>query len=59
MLPKYTKVYIYGINLKKSKQLPYRPIYSLRLVQLKTLKTYLKINLANNFINLFKFLLVL
>ena len=40
----------YAIELKKGKQLPYRPIYSLKLVELKLLKTYIKINLANCFI---------
>lgn len=38
------------MKLQNSKQLPYGPIYSLRLVRLKTLKTYIKINLVNGFI---------
>ena len=40
----------HAIELKKSKQPPYGPIYSLGLIELKTLKTYIKINLANGFI---------
>ena len=38
------------IKLEKSKKPSYGPIYSLRLVELKTLKTYIKTNLANGFI---------
>lgn len=44
----------HAINLKTGKQLPYRPIYSLGLVELETLKTYIKTNLANGFICPFK-----
>ena len=40
----------HAIKLEEGKQPLYRPIYSLRLVQLKTLKTYMEINLANDFI---------
>ena len=40
----------YAITLEKSKQQPYGLIYSLEPVKLKSLKTYIKINLANNFI---------
>ena len=40
----------HAIKLEKSKQLPYRPIYSLRPVEVETLKTYIKTNLANGFI---------
>ena len=54
VLPKQTRVNQYTIKLEKGKQLPYRPIYSLRLVKLKTLKTYIKTNLANNFIRALK-----
>ena len=42
------------IKLEESKQPPIRSIYSLESVELKTLKIYIKINLANNFIRLFK-----
>ena len=40
----------YTIELEEDKQLPIKPIYSLRLVELETLKTYIKTNLANSFI---------
>lgn len=40
----------YLINLGPDKQLYYDPIYSLELVKLETLKTYIKTNLANGFI---------
>ena len=40
----------YAIELEKGKQLLFGLIYSLRLVKLKILKTYIKINLTNNFI---------
>ena len=39
-----------AINLKKDKQPFYSPIYSLGLIKLETLKTYIKIHLANSFI---------
>ena len=52
----YIEMNNYTIKLKKDKQLPFGLIYSLRLVKLKILKTYIKINLANNFICFFKFL---
>lgn len=42
------------IDLKPGKHLPYSPIYSLDPVELKTLKTYIKTNLANGFIRLSK-----
>lgn len=44
------------INLELGKQLPYKPIYSLGLIKLKTLKIYIKTNLANSFIYFSKFL---
>ena len=40
----------HAIELEKGKQPPYRPIYSLGPVELETLKTYIKTNLANNYI---------
>ena len=40
----------HNIMLKKGKQPLYRPVESLGLVELKTLKTYIKTNLANGFI---------
>ena len=39
-----------AIKLKKDKQLLFGLIYSLKLIKLKILKTYIKINLANGFI---------
>ena len=38
------------IKLEKGKHPFFRPIYSLRLVELKILKIYIKTNLANGFI---------
>lgn len=47
----------YAIKLKDSKQLFYKPIYSLRLIKLlETLKIYIKTHLKIGFIELFKFL---
>ena len=40
----------HAIKLEEGKQLSFRPIYSLGPVELKTLKTYIKTNLANGFI---------
>ena len=40
----------YAIELEKDKQLLFGPIYSLGPVELETLKTYIKTNLANSFI---------
>ena len=42
------------IELKEDKQPPFGSIYSLGPVKLETLKTYIKTNLANGFIRLFK-----
>ena len=42
------------INLKWGKQMLYKPINNLKLVKLKTLKTYIESNLANSFIQQFK-----
>ena len=54
MLPKRIRIKVYAIELEDDKQPPYGPIYSLGPIELKTLKTYIKINLANNFIRPFK-----
>ena len=43
------------IELKNGKPLPFDLIYSLRPVELKILKIYIKTNLANGFIRPFKF----
>ena len=53
-LPEYTEINTYAIDLKEDKQLPYGPIYSLGPVELETLKTYIKTNLANGFFRLSK-----
>ena len=45
-----TKINEHVIKLKKEKQLFLRSIYSLKLVELEILKTYIKTNLANGFI---------
>ena len=45
-----TKINKHTIKLKKDKQSSFRSIYSLELVELETLKTYIKTNLANSFI---------
>ena len=50
------KVNEQAIKLDKDKQLLYRLMYSLGLVELKTLKTYIKTNLANGFIRVLKLL---
>ena len=54
-LPENTGMNKHAIELEKSKQFIFEFIYSLRLVELETLKTYIKINLANSFIRLSKF----
>ena len=46
----HTRINDYLIDLLNDKQPPYSPIYSLGLVELKTLKTYIKANLASGFI---------
>ena len=50
VLPKRTGANEHAIELEKGKQPPYGPIYSLKTVELKTQKTYIKTNLANGFI---------
>ena len=49
-LPENTGIKKHAIKLEEGKQQLFGPIYSLRLVKLETLKTYIKTNLANNFI---------
>ena len=53
-LSENTGINKHAIELEKGKQPPFEPIYSLGLVELKTLKTYIKTNLANGFIQLSK-----
>lgn len=43
MLLKQTKFNEHNIKLKNDKYPPYRPIYNLSLVEVKTLKIYIKI----------------
>ena len=50
ILPEVTKLNQYAIKLQEGQQPLYRSIYSLGPVELKTLKTYIKTNLANGFI---------
>ena len=49
-----TRINEYAIKLKEDKQLPFGPIYNLGPVELEILKTYIKTNLANSFIQSFK-----
>ena len=49
-LPENTGMNEHTIELEKSKQSLFGPIYSLGPVELETLKTYIKTNLANGFI---------
>ena len=50
-LPENTGINEHAIKLEESKQSPFGFIYSLGPVKLKTLKTYIKTNLANGFIH--------
>ena len=49
-LLEYTKINDHLITLVDNKKPPYGPIYSLKPVKLEILKTYIKTNLASNFI---------
>ena len=49
-LPENTGMNEHAIKLEESKQPPFGPIYNLGPEELETLKTYIKINLANGFI---------
>ena len=49
-LSENTRINKLAIKLEKNKQPLFRLIYSLRPVELETLKTYIKTNLANSFI---------
>ena len=53
-LPENTEMNEHVIKLEEGKQPPFGPIFSLCPVELKTLKTYIKTNLANGFIRLSK-----
>ena len=54
VLPEHIEINTYSIDLEEGKQPLYESIYSLGLMELKTLKTYIKTNLANGFICLSK-----
>ena len=54
ILPERIGANEHAIELEEGKQAPYRPIYRLEPVELKTLKTYIETNLANNFIRVSK-----
>ena len=49
-LLKHTGINDHAIKLEESKQPRFEPIYNLGSIKLKNLKIYIKINLANNFI---------
>ena len=49
-LPENTRINEHVIELEEGKQQPFGPIYSLGSIELETLKTYIKTNLANGFI---------
>ena len=49
MLPERTELNKHAINLEDGKQPPYGPIYSLGLVELETLKTYIETYLKTGF----------
>ena len=53
-LPENTGMNEHTIKLEEGKQLSFGPIYSLRPVELETLKTYIETNLASSFIRPFK-----
>lgn len=50
VLPEQTDLNEHAIELENNKQSRYRPIYNLGLVELKTLKTYIKTYLKTGFI---------
>ena len=56
VLPEQTEANKYAIELEKVKQLPYKLIYRLWLVEFETFKTYIETNLANGFIQALKLL---
>ena len=50
ILPKATELNQHAMKLQEGYQPPYGPIYSLNLVELEMLKTYIETNFANGFI---------
>lgn len=59
MLLKYIRANEYVIKLEKSKKPPYGSIFSLKPIEFKIFKSYMKINLANSFIRLSKLLTII
>ena len=53
-LSENTKMNKHAIELEDDKQPTFRPIYSLEQVELETLKTYMKTNPTNSFVQLSK-----
>ena len=53
-LTEHIKINDYIIKFEESKQPTFNPIYSLKSIELETLKTYIKTNLANSFIQPYK-----
>lgn len=53
-LLKHSEINNHVIKLEENKQPFFKLIYSLKLIELKTLKTCIKINLANNIRRLFR-----
>ena len=49
-LPENTRINEHALKLEEGKQPSFGPIYSLGLVELETLKTFIETNLANGFI---------
>ena len=49
-LPKNTSIKKYAIKLEDDKQPPYEPIYSVGLIELEILKTYIETHLKTGFI---------
>ena len=54
-LLEYIGINNHAIELEEDKQPLFSPIYSLRPIELKTLKTYIETNMANGFIRFSKF----
>lgn len=54
VLPNCSNINKNAIDLNPGKQLSYRPIHSSGLIELEIFKTYIKVNLANRFIQPFK-----
>ena len=48
---------MYYIDLKIDKKLLYNLIYSFKLIKMEIVKMYIKTNLVNNFIHIFKFII--